>query len=282
MKKSEWKILGASIIGKAHIKSNQPCQDAHIIEFIDSSKGIAIVSDGAGSCENSHLGSGFVVETLKLQMIEVLKKTALLEKDFIVDEDLWRNSLIKQLKILEVKLKEYAIRESVDYKSLSCTLILLLFSDHRLLVSNIGDGRAGYSNDNLEWKSLFTPFKGSQVGETVFITSDIFNNHEQLIGTQIIEDNIKSFTLLSDGCELASWECNHKNLYDDTYYDPNNPYPDFFNPCVKALKSMHMDNLSDQEINTKWIGFLENGNKTLQKETDDKTMILGTIITEEN
>jgi len=57
MPKTLWKMIGASILGKAHIENKTPCQDAHGFKLINDYKGIAVVSDGAGSYKNSHLGS---------------------------------------------------------------------------------------------------------------------------------------------------------------------------------------------------------------------------------
>jgi len=221
----------------------------------------------------------WVVEKTIEQMSELLEETSWLDKDSELKEEEWRSYMLKHIKTLQGGLYDFAKEETLDYKSLSCTFILLLFSPHRILMCHIGDGRAGYADASGSWKSLFTPFKGEQVGQTVFITSDLLNNNEELIETAVINDTIHSFTLLSDGCELASWKCYDKQQDKEVYYDPNLPFPEFFNPCIGALKSMHLDNLSDEEIATKWSSFLEKGNTALQKEMDDKTMILGTLIT---
>jgi len=279
MDKSNWIIVGASTTGKGHIKNEMLCQDAHSFELIDKSCGIAVVSDGAGSLKNSHLGSGFVVENILDQMKTVLKENPLLQIDFLTEEE-WRNCMLDQIKILRTNLQDFAIVEELDYCSLGCTLILLLFSSNRLLICHIGDGRAGYSDHDGNWKSLFNPFKGEQVGQTVFITSELLDENEALIETNIVNDNISSFTLLSDGCELACWKCYDKYLDKEQYYDPNEPFPGFLDPCIEALKSMYFDNLPNDEIKSKWSSFLENGNEVFRKETDDKTMIIGTLIEE--
>jgi len=278
---SKWKIVGASTLGKAHIESETPCQDAHNFDLLDNLHGIAIVSDGAGSCENSQIGSKFVVEKTMKQMKTLLQNHPLLKEDYDPKENEWRDLMFKEIKILQDGLNDLAEEQGVDYKSLSCTFILLLFSPHRILSCHIGDGRAGYLGHKGDWKSLFSPFKGEQVGQTVFITSDIFNGNEEFIETTIVNDAIHSFTLLSDGCELACWKCYDKHIDEEFYFDPNEPYSGFFNPCISALKSMHCDKLSQKDIHLKWSKFLESGNETFEKEMDDKTMILGTIIVEE-
>ena len=62
------------------------------------------------------------------------------------------------------------------------------------------------------------------------------------------------------------------------WFDPNLPYPNFFNPLVANLKAMKQDNVSYKEANEKWGKFVEAGNKGIESEPDDKTMILGITV----
>jgi hypothetical protein len=278
MSKSLWKIVGASLVGKSHIEGSIPCQDAHSFKLINDTTGIAVVCDGAGSSNNSHLGSELIVKRTIEYITILIEKTSCLNDEIQITNEEWQGHMLELIKKLQEELYDFSQEQNLEYKSLACTFILILFSPHRILTCHIGDGRAGYADVSENWKSLFIPFKGEQVGQTVFITSDLLNDNEHLIETSVINDNISSFTLMSDGCELASWECYSKREDEESYYDPNLPFPKFFKPCVSALKSMYFDDLSDEEIQKKWTSFLENGNTALQRETDDKTMILGTFI----
>src|SRR4051812_38620146 len=60
--KKKWIYAFASSIGNSHIIEQIQCQDAcNVIDFCDYS--ISVVSDGAGSSMNSHLGSMQVIDS---------------------------------------------------------------------------------------------------------------------------------------------------------------------------------------------------------------------------
>ncbi len=52
----DWYYLHAFVQGKGHVEENIPCQD-YCDVFHHRDYSICVVSDGAGSCENSHIGS---------------------------------------------------------------------------------------------------------------------------------------------------------------------------------------------------------------------------------
>ena len=281
METSDWEIVGASLLGRAHLESDLPCQDAHRFEILDGAKGIALVSDGAGSCENSHLGSGFVIEKVTERIKEQDKVLEWLDENHILNEEEWSDYALSLVSWLREELNGYAREEELSYKSLSCTLILALFSPYRILTLHVGDGRAGYADAEGSWKNMMTPFKGEQVGQTVFVTSGDNDQLDSIVESRVVDDVITGITLMSDGCELACWKCYEKLPEENQYHDPNEPYQKFFEQTTGALKSMHLDGLSQDDIMVKWAAFLENGNEALTKEMDDKTMILGVLINQE-
>lgn len=273
-----WVIVGGSVIGKGHVSNDIPCQDAHLYKLLDNDWGIAIVSDGAGSCENSHLGSGFVVERGMGLFEDLIETKRLGHKNKLPKEAEWREWSIKVFKQLIDDLQAHANEIEVKLKSLSCTIIVVVFSPKGLLTAHIGDGRAGYLEEDGSWLHSITPFKGEQVGTTVFLTTEfIWEAPELYIETRVIECKLKAFTLLSDGCEFGCFECYQKRENDQGYHDPNKPYDKFFNPNIEALLTMNSNGLSQNEMNTKWEGFLHKGNEVFEKEADDKTMILAVL-----
>jgi len=275
---SNWLILGTSVEGKSHIIDNIPCQDAHAFTQLNENWGIAVVSDGAGSYENSHLGSGFVVETSLTEFENVLNENNWHVNNILPTNEDWNLIAIKTLKNIKEKLYDFSVMENLEFKSLSCTVIVLIYSPIGLLVTHIGDGRAGYKDENDNWFSIITPFSGHQVGTTVFITTNIWNDVSYYIESNVINSKIKAFTLLTDGCELSCWECYQKSEIDDNYFYPNKPFPNFFNPNVNALLKMYNSKLNYSILNAKWENFIKTGNEKLLNETDDKTMILGVLL----
>lgn len=95
---------------------------------------------------------------------------------------------------------------------------------------------------------------------------------------RVINEKVKAYTLMTDGCERHSFECSVLDKKTKTIHDPNLPYPNFFNPLKASLKEMYQSNVSNNDANTIWKEFIDSGNKGLKTEPDDKTMILGISI----
>ena len=273
----DWVIAKGSSIGARHLEDNMPCQDAYNV-FYDNelNYGIAVVSDGAGSAQNSEKGSQFIVN----EIVDIFRDkvhnpgfNALLEADKH-DIDLFFISVFKQLRM---QLEKYAKSIDMPMESLAATVILILFSRSGLICSHIGDGRAGFQDLNDNWHPVLEPYKGSYANHTVFITSDVWENPKDYIRTTVINQPIQSFTLMSDGCENATFELNRFNEETQMYERLNNPYPKFFNPNVNALRELHKSGKTAMEIDELWTSFLKNGNKKFESEVDDKTLILGTL-----
>ena len=80
------------------------------------------------------------------------------------------------------------------------------------------------------------------------------------------------------GCESATFELNRFNEETQLYERLNNPYPKFFNPNVTILRELAISGKSSEEIDALWLKFLQDGNSKFESETDDKTLILGTVL----
>lgn len=278
MKMENWIIVGASVIGKGHIENDIGCEDAHHIEMINEEWGIAAVCDGAGSefYNNAHLGSQYVAKTACKYFNANIQETPWYIDKKMPSEAEWKTFATNGLKSLRQKLEQYAEKQEMDFKTMACTLIVLVFSPKGILSIHVGDGRAGYCNDKDEWKSAMMPFKGDQVGETVFITSDFDWEDEKFVEARVIDEPIKAFTLLSDGLEWYCWECNVKEPDKEKYFDPNLPFAQFFNANVATIQRLAANNSYDA-LQDKWAGYLSEGHPKIKDEQDDKTMILGVL-----
>lgn len=278
----DWIIAKGSSIGGRHIEDNTPCQDANIA-FYDAelNYGIAVVSDGAGSATNSEKGSYFIVN----QVIQIVKTkiTSNNFPDFLeTDKQAIDSFFIDTFKVLYEQLGNFANANDLPIKSLAATVIVVLFSKSGLICSHIGDGRAGFQDMDNNWFPVLEPYKGEEANQTIFVTSDIWKNPQEFIRTTVIKQPIQSFTLLSDGCENATFELNRFNEETQLYERLNNPYPKFFNPNINVLRELHKSGKTPKEIDELWVAFLHNGNEKFESEIDDKTLILGTLIDKEN
>jgi len=276
MYQPNWILAFASTIGSGHILEKKPCQDACKVECYDNFC-ITVVCDGAGSYQNSHIGSKQVAELCIYHFEKVITSKNWNYQKELPNHAIWHEAAKQTLFSIREDLDKFSMSNDLDFRSLACTVILTIALPQGLLVTHIGDGRAGYCNNNLEWYPTITPFHGELANETVFITSDIWNDDviDNYIESKVIIDDVKAFCLLSDGCEKASFECNLFDKEKETYFDPNRPFPLFFNPNLRILPELYKQGKSQEEINSLWTRFLMSGNEKLKVETDDKTLILG-------
>ena len=277
MRQECWQLAHASLKGRGHEKENIPCQDSHYVAMFNNEWGIAVVADGAGSRKNSHVGSSFVSRRAYERFSSLLQTTGWGERNEIPSESEWRGHSIIILKEVRDDLEKHAAEIGLEFYSLGCTIIVVIFSPYGILATHIGDGRAGFRNNQGEWKPLIVPFKGEEVGQTVFITSDIWEKADIYIESRSIADAVSCFALMTDGCERAAFRCYDKRDDIEQYYDPNEPYPAFFDPNVKVLRMMWEDDLPQEKVNEHWANFLVEGVPALKNESDDKTMILGVL-----
>ena len=93
MKTEKWISAWCSIIGSSHILEGLPCQDSSKVEYIlDSDFVIAAISDGAGSCTNSHIGSAFLVDRAIEKIATTFKLNDWLQNfDLDLTEEKWRS-----------------------------------------------------------------------------------------------------------------------------------------------------------------------------------------------
>lgn len=280
---NEWIIVGASIIGRGHIESNMPCQDSNSYANLGNGWGIAITSDGAGSAKHSHVGSKIVVTRAKSYFEQLILNSSWYKNNILPDDITWSKAAFKALKAVRDDMQKFAEEKQAKLESFAATVIVVVHTPMGLLVAHIGDGRAGYQDKSGTWHSLITPHKGEEANQTIFITSDFWNipfyemSGVSVPETRVIRESAKSFVLMSDGCEHTSWDCNLYDADKGIYYDPNTPHVAFFNPLIETLKEHRKEQLPFIDRSEKWSNYLDRGNKSFIKETDDKTMILGTI-----
>jgi hypothetical protein len=280
-----WMIIGGSTVGKSHLKDKLPCQDNHFCLSLDKGWGIVLSSDGAGSATNSQMGSKYITNGIGPKIFkELIQSHEWNIKNTFPSSEEWEKLAREAFIHLYESLKKFADDEKIELSSLACTLTALIYSPLGLLVSHVGDGRAGYLGENKMWKPIITPHKGEESNQTVFLTSnrwikeDLLMSNVKVPESNVILDKPAAFTLMTDGCEQHAFECSILNKETNKWTDPNLPYPKFFDPLVRNMRMMNDAEVPAVEANKIWLEFLERGTKGLAKEPDDKTMILGILL----
>jgi hypothetical protein len=279
----DWIVVGASVTGNGHISSGKPCQDNHKYEYLGDGWGIAIVSDGAGSAEKSEIGSKVVAYRGVTLFKELIVSKEWQTKNELPTDKEWEESAYKVLFELRNNMEEVANKNNIPIKALSATAIVVIHTPKGLLVTHIGDGRAGYKNKEGNWLPLITPHKGEEANQTIFVPHDGWNiPFLNMSGTRVpesvvIREKPYGFVLMSDGCETTAWQCIQKKEGTERYYDPNKPHTPFFKSLDEQLQKFRKQNTDLTERAKSWWKFIESGNDSFVRETDDKTMILGVL-----
>ena len=274
-----WIAAHASVRGKGHVESGLPCQDDHNWAPLPEhpSWGVAVVSDGAGSAANSDRGSKRVVETATAMFTALLREQQWANGQSLPEAEAWTTMARRTLRAIADDLTVFSEQETLPLRSLSATLIVVIFGPTGLLATHVGDGRAAgrrYSDGG--WQPLIEPYHGEEANVTVFLTSDIWESDAMgtYVGASVFPEPFDAFALLSDGCEMATFSLSRLNEETGLKQETNQPHPPFFNPNVEALRAMHAQGLSAPEINGLWHSLLHDGVPRLAHESDDKTMIV--------
>lgn len=271
----QWSLVGASVIGADHVRMNLPCQDANYYKLLKNGWGLAIVADGGGSNQHAELGAQHVARKLAPHYFRaLLKEQGWAEGQPLPDDQQWQALAKQQIKQIVDDLHEYAEKQGVPFRSLGGTLIVVLFGPDALLITHVGDGRAGYKDSRGGWLPMMEPTKGEYANVTPFLTSltqpkafDVY------VRSRIVRGEVQAFTLLTDGCEQVAYYCRQPGA-NGIYFDLNRPAPKFFDPLVEQLTALIQSEPADviEEI---WTRFLTDGTPGLAAAYDDKTMILG-------
>ena len=275
---SSWLAARGSVIGQGHIKHNLKCQDANAWLVLPENPawGVAVVSDGAGSCANSDRGSERIATKASELFTDLLRRQGWADGEQLPDTASWTDMARATLRAVADDLRFYADSQSLDFHSLSATVIVVVFGPIGLLVANVGDGRAAAQRLDGSWQAIMTPFRGEEVNATVFLTSNIWapDRVDKFVGADVYRSSFRAFALLSDGCEMATFALSRFDEDANRYESLNEPYPPFFDPNVAALIGLHKQRKTEDEINQLWKQLLTNGIQRLADEPDDKTIIL--------
>jgi hypothetical protein len=276
----KWLVVGASIPGKDHIERQipKPCQDSHILAVMENGWGIAVVCDGAGSADLSDIGSKIVADIAAKTFQRHVELKSWTFADKLPDLEIWHETSKTAFQQIRHYLENYALKHNYSVSELACTVIVIVYSPLGILVTHIGDGRAGYCNSENQWHPLIEPWKGEEANHTVFLTSVSFpDDKENYIRSHVINERFIAFTALTDGCEMSAFECGTFYEESQEFIPKNIPSSKFYNPLIAKMRKFNGQENS-VTIKEKWENFIKRGTKRLQDEPDDKTMVLGILL----
>jgi hypothetical protein len=237
-------ILGASVIGDAHVRSGLPCQDAFHTLVRDGIVVVA-VADGLGSATHSDLGATFASEVAATVALEA------------ANGDPSRAALEGVVAAREA-LEALAKSDDIELTDLACTLIVAVKTD-RVGIAHIGDGAAvGLRGD--EAFVLSPPAASEYLNETDPLTA---KNWIDNVRPVVCVDGIDALGMFTDGCHHAAVRQSNGHL---TAHDG------FFGPLFRFARSGVAIDEGERAL-----AELLKGPKMSEHSDDDKTLVLAVL-----
>jgi len=201
--RKSWRTVGVSSQGGSHIKTGDPCQDAHRWGVLPCGSLVIAIADGAGTAAMAEVGAQLAVTTALKFICDSLKTTALEE----ANESEWRALLSHSLAVaLEALVKEAELRQAA-LRDFACTLALAVARPGRMVAAiQIGDGAVVAQEEGGETFALTRPAPSEYLNETTFLISpDAINGasftlwHGKLARLAALTDGLQMLALRMPG-----------------------------------------------------------------------------------
>jgi protein phosphatase 2C-like protein len=156
-----WRVLGASVRGTSHARTELPCQDAHAWRRLPGGAVALAVADGAGSAAHAEAGARAAATAAMDSLVS--SAPAVVEGD-------WTAALDHALGAALVAVEAEAKQREVEMRELNTTLIACVVTAESVAAAQVGDG-AVIVADGEAMRALTAPTSGEFANETVFLTS---------------------------------------------------------------------------------------------------------------
>jgi hypothetical protein len=239
-----WKLVYGSVRGTSHVQSGQPCQDSCVGHVVGTTV-VAACSDGAGSAELSHLGSGCAVERFMQEARQSLKATSP-DRDVI---ESWVD------RTREMVLEE-AAAQGVPPRQLACTLLGAVVGDEWAAFIQIGDGVIVFDSGN-GFELAFWPDNGEYANTTRFITDE---DYRERLRIEIVTRRVSELAILTDGLQMLALDFANARVHDR-----------FFAPLFRTLRN----GPSEDTLRASLLDFMDS-KRVNDRTDDDKTILLAT------
>jgi hypothetical protein len=243
-----WRTTGASVTGTSHYSNQVPCQDSFSYKCLENRLLVA-VSDGAGSAKFSDQGSKYIVDRLT----ELAS-----QHENWGDFSAFENFTIDALDKIRSELVEKAKKEQCRLTDFAATVLFSFILPEVFFSFQIGDGAIVFQTEHESSVELaITPKSGCYVNDTVFLTSNDWENHLQFHHST---SKVNALVMLTDGLQ-------HLAIKQSPYIHAFKP---FFSPFFEFMK-----NQSDEDVRLMALTDFLNSDRVCEKTNDDKTLFLG-------
>ena len=246
--KEAWRVIGASVQGVSHVKSGQPCQDAHAYSVLPDGTLIAAVADGAGSAALAEVGAQLAAQTAVNCVRRELIEHALPDNDTA-----WRSLLFDALKAARQRLEDEASARGCALRDLAATLMVAVAMAELATVAHVGDGAAVLRNTSNELLLLAAPQVSEYVNETTFLVSADYSNAAQFC---CWHGRAQALALFTDGLQRLALQMPWQR-----------PHAPFFTPLLQFAANAGAD------AEAQLAAFLRSP-RIVERADDDLTLLL--------
>lgn len=170
-----WKVAGCNVTGASHTSVGLPGQDywkSRITDAIGGKNRCLIgIADGAGSAAKAEVGAREAIETL-LATADTLPASA---------QEIDRDAGVHWLGRARQQLQGLADAEGINVSEYAATILLAVLEEDAGIFIQLGDGAWIVEREGGEIEAATWPYIGEYVNETVFLTSENFEENVQLV-----------------------------------------------------------------------------------------------------
>lgn len=244
-----WRVLGASVQGVSHLRSQEPCQDRH--QWLELAGGTLVlaVADGAGSAKWADHGAETAVTSA---IAAAVAKLGGLNSG---NDAAWDEAIRAIFREARHALVCQAEERDIRLNDLATTLLVAIASWNRVAAGQIGDGAVVVHWADGTFASLTRPVETEYLNETTFLTMEEDRQQLQVV---IQTGDLKGLALLTDGLEMLALKMPQAT-----------PHLPFFEPLFRFLAAAADLDRAEEQLRA----FLQSPRIT-QRADDDLTLVL--------
>jgi hypothetical protein len=188
-----WKVLFRSVVGPAHVRAGQPCQDSCLVRLAPTAAGPVLLlacADGAGSVPFADLGARLACRAaVRLARDDLRDGLAVpaIDRDTVLS---WHVRLLRQF-------EEEARRRDATPHDFACTLLLAVIGPDAAAFSQVGDGAIVTAAGD-DYRPVFWPQTGEYANTTYFVTDPELADR---LAFERWPGRVDELALLSDGLQ---------------------------------------------------------------------------------
>lgn len=249
-----WRVVGCSARGAGHVRTGEPCQDAHAWRVAPGAL-VAAVADGAGSARLGGVGAAVAARSAAEALADSLGTAGDGGDVEAPDDGAWRARLGAAIEAARAAVAREAEARAAEIGELATTLIVLAVTDDVVAVAQVGDGAAVARGAAGTLEALTTPHRGEFVNETTFLSSPDAAELAQLV---VRREAVTHVAVLSDGLQMLALAM-----------PSGSPHPPFFAPLFAFAAGA-----ADPAAAAEQLASFLTGPRVAARTDDDVTLLL--------